>query len=58
MNGVKSKLREYAKVPRAPGETDEEFLRRMEREQALDSSRYCDPSIGPGGRRLPIRYEQ
>lgn len=40
-----------------PGETKAEARARWEREAQLQDDRDRDPSRGPDGRRLPVRYE-
>jgi hypothetical protein len=40
-----------------PGETPSEFKDRQAREEQMQRDRDHDPSRGPDGRRMPIRYD-
>lgn len=40
-----------------PGETDKDYRERLRREDRMAEERIADPSNGPDGRKMPVRYE-
>jgi hypothetical protein len=52
------KLASPVKPKRYPGETIDEFRARVSRENELQIARDRDPSRGPQGRRLAVRYDE
>ena len=45
------------KSKRYQGESDADYKARLKREEQLVEDRYRDPSNGPDGRKMPVRYD-